>query len=216
MIIELTFMILAKVHNITSNDSPEMASENNNNNNGENAETYCVICKKDFTTKYFYLFHMHTVHQDTSDPTYQTFIEFLKTASSLNEHPSKLIEQYDGQSSNLSSSQLAEDDEREEVEQEQEHEEEANDDETDSPSDRLSRKRSSSQSSTDHSTASKRLHSLVEMNNGGLQPFLLESEDPNFSQTFVPCMVYLPVIRRVTKQVKINLRLKPVLTETAT
>jgi len=71
------------------------------------------------------------------------------------------------------------------------------------------RKRSLSQSSTD---TNKRKNSLTETN-GGLQPFLLESEDPKFSHTFVPCMVYLPVIRRVTKQVKINLRLKPVLTD---
>jgi len=49
--------------------------------------------------------------------------------------------------------------------------------------------------------------------NGGLQPFLIESEDPNFAQTFVPCMVYLPVVRRVTQQMKINLRLKPVLAD---
>ncbi|CAF1128734.1 unnamed protein product, partial [Didymodactylos carnosus] len=47
---------------------------------------------------------------------------------------------------------------------------------------------------------------------GGLQPFLLESDDPKFIHTFVPCMVFLPVKSRVTKQVHLNLRLKPVLT----
>ena len=82
-------------------------------------------------------------------------------------------------------------------------------DESDGNIERLKRKRSSSQSSNE---TNKRLNSLTDIN-GGLQPFLLESEDPKFAHTFVPCMVYLPVIKRVTKQVKINLRLKPVLTD---
>ena len=153
-----------------------------NENQTENSDTYCSICRKDFTTKYFYLFHMHTVHQDTSDPTYQTFLEFLKKASNLNESPSNLIEQFDAQT-NLSSNRTIED-------EDQQHQHDANDqdDETDSPSDRTSRKRSSSQSSNEQNSATKRFNSLVEMNNGGLQPFLLESEDPNFSETFVPCM----------------------------
>ena len=84
-----------------------------------------------------------------------------------------------------------------------------NDDESDGTiSEQSKRKRSSSQSSTEQN---KRLQTSNEKN-GGLQPFLIESEDPKFAHTFVPCMVYLPVVRRVTKQVKLNLRLKPVLT----
>ena len=129
---------------------------------------------------------MQTVHQDTSDPTYHTFLEFLKTAKSMTD--SATIEPFDSQ---------------------------PEDDEADGHIERLQRKRSLSHSPAENSTA-KRSHASIEPNNNaGLQPFLLESEDPNFSHTFVPCMVYLPVIRRVTKQIKINLRLKPVLGDTS-
>jgi hypothetical protein len=112
---------------------------------------------------------MQTIHNDTSDSTYQNLMEFMKAANSIHE----------------------------------------NGDESDGNIEQLKRKRSISQSSTE---TNKRINSLTETN-GGLQPFLLESEDPKFAHTFVPCMVYLPVIKRVTKQVKINLRLKPVLTD---
>ena len=77
---------------------------------------------------------------------------------------------------------------------------------------KLKRKRSLSQSLIDSTKSIKRFNGLKDTN-GGLQPFLLESEDPTFARTFVPCMVYLPVIRRVTQQVKINLRLKPILAD---
>lgn len=142
----------------------------------EHSETYCSLCKKDFSTKYLYLFHMKTIHNEISvDSTYQNLMEFMKVANALND-----------------SSVTTE-----------------SGDESDGNIERLKRKRSTSQSSTE---TNKRLHSSLEAN-GGLQPFLLESEDPKFAHTFVPCMVYLPVIKRVTKQVKINLRLKPVLTD---
>ncbi|CAF4177584.1 unnamed protein product [Rotaria sp. Silwood2] len=85
----------------------------------------------------------------------------------------------------------------------------SNEDESDGNIKQLKRKQNLSQSSTD---SNKRMNSIAETNSG-LQPFLLESEDPKFTHTFVPCMVYLPVIRRVAKQVKINLRLKPVLAD---
>lgn len=130
---------------------------------------------------------MQTIHNDTSDPTYQTLIQLMKTAAAMNENANPYL--------SLSHSEQC-------------------DDESDGNTSHLSRKRSLSQSSTDNHSSTKRINSLPE-NNGGLQPFLIESEDPKFSHTFVPCMVYLPVIRRVTQQVKINLRLKPVLTETS-
>lgn len=136
---------------------------------------------------------MQTIHNDTSDPTYKKLLELMKmTATNLNENSNPFV-------SLVNSEQL--------------------DDESDGGNsslnpDNLKRKRSLSQtSSTENTSPIKRLHSLNEPN-AGLQPFLLESEDPKFSHTFVPCMVYLPVIRRVTQQVKINLRLKPVLADT--
>lgn len=105
---------------------------------------------------------MQTVHNDTSDPAYQTLLQMIQNSTTRNENSNPF----------------------------------------DDHGDNLKRKRTSSQSSN-----------LTEDTNAGLQPFLIESEDPKFSHTFVPCMVYLPVIRRVTQQVKINLRLKPVLAE---
>ena len=158
-------------------------TENESINDLEHSsDTYCTICKKDFSTKYLYLFHMQTIHNDTSDSTYQTLIEFMKTTNTINNE------------SLLTGVNSIE-----------------SEDESDGNIGRLKRKRSLSQSSTD---MNKRIASLTENNNnGGLQPFLIESEDPKFAHTFVPCMVYLPVIRRVTKQVKINLRLKPILAD---
>jgi hypothetical protein len=155
------------------------------------------MCKKDFSTKYLYLFHMQTIHNDTSDPTYQTLLEFMKAAAAMNENsvPNPFLSLATRIGNNSVNHHHYE-------QQQQESE-----DESDGNIERLKRKRSLSQSSTD---TNKRINSLTETN-GGLQPFLLESEDPKFAHTFVPCMVYLPVIRRVTKQVKINLRLKPVL-----
>ena len=148
---------------------------NENDLEQQQSDTYCSLCKKDFSAKYLYLYHMKTIHNDITDPTYQNLMEFMKVANALNE-----------------SSVTTE-----------------SGDESDGNIERLKRKRSSSQSSNE---TNKRLNSLTDIN-GGLQPFLLESEDPKFAHTFVPCMVYLPVIKRVTKQVKINLRLKPVLTD---
>ncbi|CAF3376938.1 unnamed protein product [Rotaria sp. Silwood1] len=173
----------AKVHGIKTNDIQEQTNENI-----DNSDTYCSLCKKDFSTKYLYLFHMQTIHNDTSDPTYQTLIEFMQRAAAINENSNPFL-------SLVNTEQL--------------------EDEADGNDDKLKRKRSLSQTSTDNNNKpTKRLNSLTETN-AGLQPFLLESEDPKFSHTFVPCMVYLPVTRRVTKQVKINLKLKPVLTETS-
>ncbi|UJR09920.1 hypothetical protein I4U23_014141 [Adineta vaga] len=171
------------------NDNPSSEPIDRNESNNENTETYCYICKKDFSTKYLYLFHMQTLHNETSDSTYQTLIQFMKAATGM--HENSIANPF------LSLGTHSE---------QQEHESE---DESDGNLNPLKRKRSLSQSSTD---TNKRMNSLNEAN-GGLQPFLLESEDPKFAHTFVPCMVYLPVIRRVTKQVKINLRLKPVLTD---
>ena len=128
---------------------------------------------------------MQTIHNDTPDPPYRTLIELMKTAAAMNGNSNPYL--------SLTKSEQLED-------------------EADGNSDQLKRKRSSSQSSIDNHPI-KRFDSLTKAN-GGLQPFLIESEDPKFSHTFVPCMVYLPVIRRVTKQVKINLRLKPVLADT--
>ncbi|CAF3898363.1 unnamed protein product [Adineta steineri] len=173
----------AKVHGITNNETTEQLNENI-----DNSDSYCSLCKKDFSAKYLYLFHMQTIHNDTSDPAYQTLIQFMKTASSMNENANPFL-------SLANSEQL--------------------DDESDGNIDQLKRKRSLSQSSTDNNNTTKRLNSSSGETNAGLQPFLLESEDPKFSHTFVPCMVYLPVVRRVTKQVKINLRLKPVLADTS-
>jgi hypothetical protein len=167
--------------------------------NIENTDTYCTICKKDFSTKYLYLFHMQTSHNDTSDPTYQTLIEFMKAATAMNENSV--------QNPFLSLATALGNNSVNHFEQPS-HQQES-EDESDGNIERLKRKRSLSQSSTD---TNKRMNTLSETN-GGLQPFLLESEDPKFAHTFVPCMVYLPVIRRVTKQVKINLRLNPVLTD---
>ncbi len=164
----------AKVHGIhngtPSNENsdhtpPTMVPVSTEN---ESSDAYCSICQKDFSSKYLYLFHMQTIHNDPSDATYQNLLELMKATNALNE------------------------------------------DESDGNIEKLKRKRSLSQSSTEKN---KRRNSLSETN-GGLQPFLIESEDPKFAHTFVPCMVYLPVIKRVTKQVKINLRLKPVLTDT--
>jgi hypothetical protein len=176
------FFILAKVHGITNNETSEQINENI-----DNSDSYCSLCKKDFSTKYLYLFHMQTIHNDTSDPAYQTLIQFMKTAAAINENSNPFL-------SLANSEQL--------------------DDEADGNIEKFKRKRSLSQSSADNNNSTKRLNSLTETN-AGLQPFLLESEDPKFSHTFVPCMVYLPVVRRVTKQVKINLRLKPVLADTS-
>ena len=128
---------------------------------------------------------MQTIHNDASDSAYQQLIDFMKKAASVNENLNPFL-------SFVSCEQLENGDA--------------------GNNDKLKRKRSFSRSSTDNHKSAKRFNSLIETN-GGLQPFLLESEDPKFSHTFVPCMVYLPVIRRVTQQVKINLRLKPVLTD---
>ena len=139
---------------------------------------------------------MQTLHNDTSDPTYQTLIQFMKAASAINDNSA--LNPF------LSLAASVENNSINNIEQQEESE-----DESDGNIERFKRKRSLSHSSTD---TNKRINSLSDTN-GGLQPFLLESEDPKFAHTFVPCMVYLPVIRRVTKQVKINLRLKPVLTD---
>jgi hypothetical protein len=175
-------------------ENPSSEPNDINEPTNENPDTYCFICKKDFSTKYLYLFHMQTTHNDTSDPTYQTLLQFMKAATAMNENsvPNPFLSLAATLGNNL--------------EQQQQQESE---DESDGNFKQLKRKRSLSQSSTD---TNKRMNSLTEAN-GGLQPFLLESEDPKFAHTFVPCMVYLPVIRRVTKQVKINLRLKPVLSD---
>ena len=169
--------------------------------NIENTDTYCSMCKKDFSTKYLYLFHMQTIHNDTSDPTYQTLLEFMKAAAGMNENsvPNPFL----SLATTIGNNSVN----HHHYEQQQQQQE--SEDESDGNIERLKRKRSLSQSSTD---TNKRINSFTETN-GGLQPFLLESEDPKFAHTFVPCMVYLPVIRRVTKQVRINLRLKPVLTD---
>jgi hypothetical protein len=172
--------VLAKVHGITTDETQEPINENI-----DNSDTYCLLCKKDFPSKYLYLFHMQTIHNDASDPTYQTLIQFMKTATAMNGNSNSYL--------SLTNSEQLED-------------------ESDGNTDQLKRKRSLSSSSTDNNHSTKRFNSLSDIN-GGLQPFLIESEDPKFSHTFVPCMVYLPVIRRVTKQVKINLRLKPVLAD---
>lgn len=169
---------LAKVHGITHTEPAEQVNEN-----VDNSDSYCALCKQNFPNKYLYLFHVQTVHNDTSDPAYQTLLQFMKTAAAMNENANPFLslatpEQFD--------------------------------DESDSSVAALKRKRSSSHSSAE--SHSKRLGASAE-SNAGLQPFLLESEDPTFSHTFVPCMVYLPVVRRVTQQVKINLRLKPVLAD---
>jgi len=171
-------------------ENPSSEPNDINESTTENPDTYCFICKKDFSTKYLYLFHMQTTHNDTSDPTYQTLLQFMKAATAMNENsvPNPFL----SLAATLGNNQQQE-----------------SEDESDGNFKQLKRKRSLSQSSTD---TNKRLNSLTEAN-GGLQPFLLESEDPKFAHTFVPCMVYLPVIRRVTKQVKINLRLKPVLSD---
>ncbi|CAF2841038.1 unnamed protein product [Rotaria sp. Silwood2] len=187
------------IENDTEHASPE--SNEVNESNIENTDTYCSICKKDFSTKYLYFFHMQTIHNDTSDPTYKTLIQFMKAATSMNENSVQnpflsLAATLGNQSVNT-------------IEQQQQQKQEESEDESDGNIEQLKRKRSLSQSSTD---SNKRMNSITETN-GGLQPFLLESEDPKFAHTFVPCMVYLPVIRRVTKQVKINLRLKPVLAD---
>ena len=184
---------------VIENQSSE--SNDMNESNLENTDAYCSICKKDFSTKYLYLFHMQTIHNDTSDPTYQTLIQFMKAATAMNENSA--------QNPFLSlattiGNHIVNNTERQYKQQKQESEDEA-----DGNIEQLKRKRSLSHSSTD---SNKRINSLTETN-GGLQPFLLESEDPKFSHTFVPCMVYLPVVRRVTKQVKINLRLKPILAD---
>lgn len=139
---------------------------------------------------------MQTMHSETPDPTYQTLLQFMKAATAMNENGG-------GNPFLALAASLNDEQQAQPVEQE-------SDDELDGTIERLKRKRSSSQTSND---PAKRLHALSE-NNGGLQPFLIESEDPKFAHTFVPCMVYLPVIRRVTKQVKISLRLKPVLADT--
>jgi hypothetical protein len=186
---------MSNIFSFPENPSPDPPNDLNESNI-ENTDTYCSLCKKDFSTKYLYLFHMQTLHNDTSDPAYQTLIQFMKAASAI----------HDNSSPNpfLSLSTSVENNSIANTEQQQESE-----DESDGNIERLKRKRSLSQSSTD---TNKRMNTLSETN-GGLQPFLLESEDPKFAHTFVPCMVYLPVIRRVTKQVKINLRLNPVLTD---
>ena len=49
-----------------------------------------------------------------------------------------------------------------------------------------------------------------------MQPFLVESDDDVYKDLFVPCMVYLPCRRRVTKPLEISLRLKPVDNTTST
>ncbi|CAF1462267.1 unnamed protein product [Rotaria sordida] len=182
-----------QIENDTEHASPE--SNEINELNIENTDTYCSICKKDFSTKYLYFFHMQTIHNDTSDPTYKTLIQFMKAATSMNEN--SVQNPFLSLATTLGNQTINN------IEQQE------SEDESDGNIEQLKRKRSLSQSSID---SNKRINSSTEIN-GGLQPFLLESEDPKFAHTFVPCMVYLPVIRRVTKQVKLNLRLKPVLAD---
>ena len=43
-----------------------------------------------------------------------------------------------------------------------------------------------------------------------MQPFLVESDDQLYKDSFVPCMVYLPCRQRVTQTIEIALRLKPI------
>ncbi|CAF4874794.1 unnamed protein product [Rotaria sp. Silwood1] len=188
------------IENDTERTSPEL--NDINESNIENPDTYCSICKKDFSTKYLYFFHMQTIHNDTSDPTYKTLIQFMKAATTMNEQ--SVQNPFLSLATTLGNQSVNKIEQQQQQQQQQESE-----DESDGNIEQLKRKRSLSQSSTD---SNKRINSLTETN-GGLQPFLLESEDPKFAHTFVPCMVYLPVIRRVTKQVKINLRLKPVLAD---
>ncbi|CAF1149737.1 unnamed protein product [Rotaria sordida] len=182
-----------QIENDTEHASPD--SNEINELNIENTDTYCSICKKDFSTKYLYFFHMQTIHNDTSDPTYKTLIQFMKAATSMNEN--SVQNPFLSLATTLGNQTINN------IEQQE------SEDESDGNIEQLKRKRSLSQSSID---SNKRINSSTEIN-GGLQPFLLESEDPKFAHTFVPCMVYLPVIRRVTKQVKLNLRLKPVLAD---
>ncbi|CAM4920839.1 unnamed protein product [Rotaria socialis] len=179
------------------NEQPSSESTENNELPIEQTDTYCSICKKDFSTKYLYFFHMQTTHNDTSDSTYKTLIQFMKAATSMNMNENSLQNPFLSLAKTLENHSV------------NNHEQQQSEDESDGNVEQLKRKRSSSQTSND---PNKRMNSLSETN-GGLQPFLLESEDPKFAHTFVPCMVYLPVIRRVTKQVKINLRLKPVLAD---
>jgi len=201
------FVCIAKVHGITNgttdngDDKPPtmvpIPSENETlmkpSNDFDNSDTYCSICRKDFPTKYFYIFHMQTVHNEISDPTFQNLIEFMKLANAMNPTMNPITTTTAAANNNNISTTSATE----------------SDDESDGNMSTLKRKRSSSQSSTE---TTKRMNLLNDAN-GGLQPFLIESEDPNFAQTFVPCMVYLPVVRRVTQQMKINLRLKPVLAD---
>ena len=143
--------------------------------------------------------HHHDENNETVDPTYQTLLQFMKAATAMSDS-SGSSNPFLSLAATLAQNNL--DDSHPQPGSDE-------DDESDGHTDRLKRKRSSSQSSV---ASQKRRHSLHDTN-GGLQPFLLESEDPKFAHTFVPCMVYLPVIRRVTQQVKINLRLKPVLAD---
>lgn len=43
-----------------------------------------------------------------------------------------------------------------------------------------------------------------------MQPFLVESDDQLYKDSFVPCMVYLPCRQHVTETIEISLRLKPI------
>ena len=71
-------------------------------------------------------------------------------------------------------------------------------------------------------TASKSTNPDDDNNNSGnnrllsMQPFLVESDDDQYKDLFVPCMVYLPCRHRVTKPLEISLRLKPVDNTTST
>ena len=145
--------------------------------------------------------HHHDENNETADPTYQTLLQFMKAATAMSDS-SGSSNPFLSLAATLAQNNLDDP-------QQPQPESDEDGDESDGHIDRFKRKRSSSQSSA---ASQKRRHSLHDTN-GGLQPFLLESEDPKFAHTFVPCMVYLPVIRRVTQQVKINLRLKPILAD---
>lgn len=76
--------------------------------------------------------------------------------------------------------------------------------------------------STSFPTASKSTNHDDDNNNNdsnrllSMQPFLVESDDDQYKDLFVPCMVYLPCRHRVTKPLEISLRLKPVDNTTST
>ena len=104
---------------------------------------------------------MQTIHNDTSDTTYQTLIEFMKAAAAMNEN--SLQNPFLSLAASIGNNSINHLD----PQQEQQEEEGGSEDESDGNTERLKRKRSLSQSSTE---TNKRLNSLTETN-GGLQPF---------------------------------------------